>query len=590
MLTVYSAHGSPGASTTAMYLAAQWASTDTEVLLIEADPGGGSLSHHLGIQFTPGAASFVASGLPVRGGNLIEHSQDVLYNNLHVMPATSSPAGAREIARCWEGQARALREVAETEMAVIIDGGRITADSASAALSAHAAGVVVVARGDSSPTTLQHLGALLSAEACGAGVHRSAVTVGDSALSAEEWAEQCDLAFAGAIKQFPDVSGDLAAFLNRNKRKSKRWRLSLEEVAAELLPYAKPEPGASGQRAAADDGPTLRIVETPPEQAPAPEPAAAPAPEPSAPAPEPTAVPPPAPEPVAATLAHGAYPPEVPGQAPPGAPVEGTVLPPADPTGAPAGDSYEQPAAYAPPETNYAPPPEVDPHYAPAPEVDPRYAAAPQPADPHYAAAPQPEEPYYATAPPAPGGDPHYAPAPPPAAGPPPFAAPPSYPAAPPSTSPHDVAPTWSPPPQPPHPGTFEADVAPPFHQEAPPAGWAPHLPAAPHEGYYPEVHDGAQPLESEQPPAVPPAYDPYAAAPVAPPADYSQAGSAPPADYPQPAVPVAPSADYPPPQPAAQQPPQPAPPPSGSFRDWAARLHTDIPNESSTSGHRGAS
>lgn len=555
MLTVYSAHGSPGASTTAMYLAAHWASTGTEVLLIEADPGGGSLSHHLGIQFTPGAASFVASGLPVRGGNLIEHSQDVLFNNLHVMPATSSPTGAREIARCWEGQAGELREVAETEMAVIIDAGRITADSASAALSAHAAGVVVVARGDSSATTLQHLGALLSAEACGAGVHRSAVTVGDSALSAEEWAEQCDLAFAGAIKHFSEVSGDLSAFLNRNKRKSKRWRLSLEDAAAELLPYAKPAPGGASRRAAAaDEGaePAIQVVESVPEPAAVP-PAAAPAPEPAAAPPEP--------EPVAAA------PPEVPGQAPPGAPVEAAAQAPVE-AGAPSGGSFEQPAAYGPPpETHYAPAPEGDPHYAPPPPA---------------------AEPYYATAPPAPEGDPHYLPPAPPS---PPFAGAPSHPAAPPAAAPHDVVPTWQPPPQS---GAFQADLPPPFHQDDPPAGWAQQPPPvseppAPPPAYYPEAHYGARPLESEHPPAIPPAHDRQPAAPAAhqpPGADYPpRAGAAPPADpyLPPPQQPAAP-----PPQAAQPEPAELAP--SGSFRDWAARLHGDVPNESSTSGHGGAS
>ena len=106
MLVVYSAHGSPGASTTAVYLAAQWAASGNEVLLVEADPGGGSLSHNLGIQFTPGLASFVAAGLDISGGNLIDHSQDVLFNNLHVMPSTSSPTGARQIVKWLEGPGR----------------------------------------------------------------------------------------------------------------------------------------------------------------------------------------------------------------------------------------------------------------------------------------------------------------------------------------------------------------------------------------------------------------------------------------------------------------------------------------------------
>ena len=197
MLTVYSAHGSPGASTTALYLAAQWASTGTEVLLIEADPGGGSLSHHLGIQFAPGTASFVASGLPVRTGSLIDHSQDVLFSNLHVMPLTSSPTAARDIAKWFAARAGELRDVSENDMAVIIDGGRITADSAGADLTRFAAGVVVVAHGDSSRASLEHLGSLLDGETCGDSVERCVMTVGQSPLNEGEWLGTCDLTFCG---------------------------------------------------------------------------------------------------------------------------------------------------------------------------------------------------------------------------------------------------------------------------------------------------------------------------------------------------------------------------------------------------------
>ena len=134
VLTVYSTQGSPGASTTAMHLAAHWASEGREILLIEADPAGGSLSHNLGIQFTPGSASFVASGLPVQSNHLIDHAQDVLFENLHVMPAPASPTGARGIFDTFADFSEELRTISENEMAVIIDGGRMTADTAASAL------------------------------------------------------------------------------------------------------------------------------------------------------------------------------------------------------------------------------------------------------------------------------------------------------------------------------------------------------------------------------------------------------------------------------------------------------------------------
>ena len=372
MLVVYSAHGSPGASTTAVYLAAQWAASGTEVLLLEADPAGGSLSHSLGIQFTPGLASFVAAGLDVGGGNLIDHSQDVLFNNLHVMPSTSSPTGARQIVKWLEDRADEFRDVAEAGTAVIIDGGRIGADSASAELTARAAGVVVVARGDGSPTSLEHIGSLLTAEACGADVERCVVTVGDSPFSVEEWRERYDVKFCGAVREFAEVRGDLAAFLDRNKRKSKKWRLSLEEVAEVLLPYARPAKG----------GPRSRPAEEPqPEPAAPSQPAGEPSP--SAAAEEPAPVP-------AATAGH---------------PDAGDAH---DPAG---GDDLAEFPAAADPAT--APDPAFEPQHtstvgeygeAPPPPYQPPVPAAghpaPPPGDPVYAHEAPP--PYFEPPPPPP--------------------------------------------------------------------------------------------------------------------------------------------------------------------------------------------
>jgi len=557
VLTVYSAHGSPGASTTAIYLAAQWASTGTEVLLIEADPGGGSLSHHLGIQFTPGSASFVASGLPVDGANLIDHSQDVLFNNLHIMPATSSPAGARQIVRWWDERAGDLRDIAETEMAVIIDGGRITADSAAAELTDHAAGVVVVARGDNSPTTLEHLGAVLSAEACGPDVERCVMTVGDSPLSAEEWAEKCDITFVGAIAAFAEATGDLSAFLNRKKRKSKKWRVSLEEVAEQLLRYAKPPASGSARsrRSATAGGETAAGAEA--------------------------ESPPPAP----------------PGEAAPAAPVA------APEHGAPPGVHDEAPVAAGYP----GDPPQPDPYYG-APSAG--YGQAPPPAgDAHHPAASP-----YAAAPPPPPGYPHYPPEgygyfepppPPPepvyheayGEAPPPFSEPP--------------LPTYQPPPpvaQPPEPpGAYQEP--PRAYQEPPGTYQQPPPPQQPY-GQPPEpLHDDrSQPPPPQQPPypsAHQPLYGSPESAPAPPPQPQPpQPVHREPAQPPQPAASAPPSAtgarppgassppplESPPPAPGAGEPPTPEVAASGSFRDWAARLYGQAAQGTSSGGYGGAS
>ena len=239
MLTVYSTQGSPGASTTAMHLAAHWASLGREVLLIEADPAGGSLSHNLGIQFTPGSASFVASGLPVQSNHLIDHAQDVLFECLHVMPAPSSPTGARGIFNTFADFSEELRTISENEMAVIIDGGRITADTAASQMTTGAAGVLVVCRDNSQLSSLEHLKDALAASP-GGGPQGCVVTVGKSPMDPEEWEESCGLTFGGSIEIVADMASDLSAYLARSKRKSKKWRATLERVGENLYPYAQP--------------------------------------------------------------------------------------------------------------------------------------------------------------------------------------------------------------------------------------------------------------------------------------------------------------------------------------------------------------
>ena len=248
MLTVYSTQGSPGASTTAMHLAAHWAEEGREVLLIEADPAGGSMSHNLGIQFTPGSASFVASGLPVRSNHLIDHAQDVLFENLHVMPAPASPTGARGIFRAIADFSEDLRTMSENEMAVIIDGGRITADTAASTLTTGAAGVLVVCRNDSQLPSLEHIKGVLSADPGGGGPQGCAVSVGKSPMDPEEWRENCGLNFCGSIEFVPDMASDLSAYLARSKRKSKKWRASLEQVGEKLYPFAHPPQSDASRR------------------------------------------------------------------------------------------------------------------------------------------------------------------------------------------------------------------------------------------------------------------------------------------------------------------------------------------------------
>ena len=556
MLTVYSTQGSPGASTTAMHLAANWASEGHEVLLIEADPAGGSLSHNLGIQFTPGSASFVASGLPILSNHLIDHAQDVLFENLHVMPAPASPTGARGIFNTFAEFSEDLRTISENEMAVIIDGGRMTADTAASALTTGATGVVVVCRNNSQLPSLDHLRDALAASPGGDGPQACAVTVGKSPMDPEEWQDNYGLTFCGSIEMVADMSTDLSAYLARSKRKSKKWRASLEQVGESLYPLAQPP---------VSDRPRRTRPATSPETEPA-EDAGRAAGTGAAAVSDPSATQDPA--------AHREAPPMAP---PEGFPAYGQPAPPMAPA---AGAGYGQ--------SHYLPPaPEPQPGYGQSHYLPPTG----WPGDPQSPGAP----PGHGETPPMapPEGFPAYGqPAPPPY---PPLQYPPSqYPA-----QHYEQPPTYQQPqPEayPPAPGSYEqpqpgahpppqypahADEQPqpPTYEQPQPGAheaYAPHqYPAPTYEQPQPPTHQ--QPPTYEHPPThqQPPTYE-------HPPTHQQPPTYEQPPTQPEPPVHEA-SFEQPP---EAESPPRPNMKPTGSFRDWAVKLHGS--NAEDMTAHRG--
>ena len=305
MLTVYSTHGSPGASTLAVYLAAQWASSNREVVLIETDPTAGSLSQKLGIQFTPGTASFVAAGRPVTAANLIEHTQDVLFNNFHAMPTPSGPSGARTVAEKFSRLGEELRDISDREMAIIVDGGRLTADARASELTTSAAAVLVVSSGEAHLPSLEHISGALVGDPTQPGPLGLVATVGSSPLTDAEWSANHGLTLVGSVDLSPERGTDLTMFMPRSKRKSRKLRSSLEKLADTLYEYACPasaaaprtrlpanRPEVSDDPAEADGTPAHAghddvMIDAPPPVAPASPPPTPPAPAAMPPAPAP---------------------------------------------------------------------------------------------------------------------------------------------------------------------------------------------------------------------------------------------------------------------------------------------------------------
>lgn len=257
MLTVYSTYGSPGASTTAIYLAAQWASSGRQVLLIETDAAAGSLSQKLGIQFTPGTASFMAAGKPVTAASLVEHAQDVLFNDFHVMPTPSSPSGARTVAEKFARFGEELRDISDSEMGIIVDGGRLTPEARTSELTTCAAAVLVVTRDNAQVPSLEHLQGALVAEASEPGPLGLVTTIGPSPLSDDEWHSNHGLTFVGSVDLSSERGTDLSMFMARGKRKSRKLRGSLEKLADRLYEFAHPASAAAPRARLAASRPAI---------------------------------------------------------------------------------------------------------------------------------------------------------------------------------------------------------------------------------------------------------------------------------------------------------------------------------------------
>ena len=446
MLVVYGVPGSPGASTTAIHVAAHWASSGREVLLIEADSAGGSMSRNMGIQFTPGAASFVASGSPVRKGDLIDHSQDVLFTNLHVMPCPSNPSSTREIIESFAERAEELRDVSENDMAVVIDAGRIEPGPFTEMWTTSAAGVAVVARGDSgsSMSSLERVAGVFAAGPGDGPANGCVVTIGKPLWSPDDFLQKCGMGLCGTIEDSPETAVDMSVFLDKAKRKDKKWRSSLKAAAEQLLPLAAPEPSARPRPdpAAAPADPVTPLM--PQTTAPQPEAPAAyqdpPTPQPEAPAyqaqapqpevpaayqaqtpqPEAPAYQAQAPQPEAPAYQAQARQPEALAYQTPPAPQPETAAAPPVPVPQP-----EVPAAYQTPPAPQPQPEAAQPYQAPSPPPPPHPAPAPQPEAPVAYQPPVPPSAYPPAAPtppyqapvPQPGAPPYQAPAAPARAG-----------------------------------------------------------------------------------------------------------------------------------------------------------------------------
>lgn len=139
VIAVASAKGAPGATTTALAMAA---GAVDRMVLAELDPDGGVLAARRTLSFEPGLISLAAALL--RGGHdAVAHTQ-ALSDRVRALVAPSSAAQVRAaVTACGDALVPALRAVGGT---VVVDCGRLAAGSVALPVAAAADVTTVVLR------------------------------------------------------------------------------------------------------------------------------------------------------------------------------------------------------------------------------------------------------------------------------------------------------------------------------------------------------------------------------------------------------------------------------------------------------------
>jgi MinD-like ATPase involved in chromosome partitioning or flagellar assembly len=161
MLALASVKGSPGATTTALALAAVWP-PGPRVVLAECDPAGGDLSANFGLAKTPGLLSLAAASRRERDEDLLWRHTQALPGGLQVVagPIGADQARAALTMLAADSFAAIRRASIQPDMLVIADCGRLDPASPVLALARAADALVLVARPQL--TEMAHLAACVT--------------------------------------------------------------------------------------------------------------------------------------------------------------------------------------------------------------------------------------------------------------------------------------------------------------------------------------------------------------------------------------------------------------------------------------------
>lgn len=258
LVCVGSAHGSPGATTTALAFAATWPE-QRRCLLIEADPFGGVIAARYGLGDSPGLSSLAATARRGLDDDVVwQHAQQLPGR----IPILVGPPTAEEAHAVLRDLARILAEwaVADADIDVIVDCGRIAPGSPMVRAMTEADTVLVVTR----PSIDQlRPAAARSAALTSAGVRSGLLLVGDHPYGPDEVAATLGVDVAGVIAWDPRTAAVLTGSHGavRDLRRSRLVR-SAATLAAELTPTPEPTPDVDADMSATRAGRVSFVGET----------------------------------------------------------------------------------------------------------------------------------------------------------------------------------------------------------------------------------------------------------------------------------------------------------------------------------------
>jgi MinD-like ATPase involved in chromosome partitioning or flagellar assembly len=235
MVTLVSAHGSPGVTTTALVLAATWPEPRS-CLLVEADPFGAVIAARFGLGDTPGLSTLAAQTRGGFGDAAVEAHIQRLPGGLPVLVGPPSPEEAQAV---WRDVAVPLAEwAAGGSLDVIVDRGRILPGVPPSGAASENDVVLVVAR----PTVDQLRSASLRQTALvAAGFEVSLLLIGDRPYGPDEVSTTMRVPVTGMVAWDPKTAAALAGMSGavRDLRRSPLVR-SAATLAEQLA--MKPEP------------------------------------------------------------------------------------------------------------------------------------------------------------------------------------------------------------------------------------------------------------------------------------------------------------------------------------------------------------